>query len=131
MDLDGYEGFCTQCSWRIKSFENITACPNCGDSATPCGVDNQVNISINWQELRILCMWAEHYARHIGQPGTVFSIATRIKDQHPDQAPLTYSEEITQMERMFPSTSGQAELERDRMEYPPHDFGDHNEGDIQ
>ena len=42
-----YVGFCTTCSHKIESWDNLVCCPNCGSKGIPCGNENQVTISIN------------------------------------------------------------------------------------
>jgi len=77
--------------------EGTAACPNCNSRSIPCDVANDVNIKLNWHELRILCIWAENYGRSIGSQGTIYSIAQRIEDQaRGDKPPLTLAREISE-----------------------------------
>ena len=45
--------------------ESTCECPNCGTKSLPCLIVDDVNIKINWHELRILTIWAENWARQI------------------------------------------------------------------
>lgn len=98
-------GFCTECSYRIDSFEGLSGCPNCGSKGVPCSDDSQVTISINWHELRILHMWAERYAlEKLDGAGTVYSIAERVLKQVKDKWPnasLTLAQDIGQVKDHF------------------------------
>jgi hypothetical protein len=89
-------GFCTACGFKIKSFEGLNRCPNCDSNGRPCSDKDQVNISINWQELRILCIWAERWGnKECGGAGLIYNIAHRIQKQHPEfKCPLTLAEEV-------------------------------------
>lgn len=94
-------GFCTECGVRIVSFDGLTACPACGTTGIPCSDDNQVTVSVNWHELHLLCVWAEHYAHSIKSPGVVYAIARRLQQQFPDRHKLTLAAEIQEVKRQF------------------------------
>lgn len=111
MGIKKVEGFCTVCGSDILSFEGLSGCPNCDTKSVPCSYDKQVNISINWHELRLLVMWAENWYNHSlkdsdeDRMNVVFSIAERIRRQHPDlskDSPLTMAEEFQKIVDMFP-----------------------------
>ena len=102
-DLKEYEGFCTHCRFRIKSFKNLDKCPNCETKSIPCSSSDQVNISINWQELRILCHWAGKYGRKIDSQGVIYGIVHDIEKQHPDKTTLTFSGEFNELKKKFPN----------------------------
>lgn len=93
-------GFCIQCGHHFDTFDGLTQCPNCGTSDPPCMDTYQVNISINWHELAVLCIWAERWGHEkVGGAGVVYSITERIRKQHPEmaiQSPLTLSGQINQ-----------------------------------
>lgn len=92
------EGFCTNCSAVIESFEGLTRCPFCGDNGVPCSNANQVNVSVNIHELRVLCIWAENYERTLTDPkGTVYAIARRLKKQLRPDVVLTMRDEFQAM----------------------------------
>lgn len=100
-------GFCTACGYRLESFEGLNKCPACSSTSIPCDDSNQVLVSVNWHELRILVIWAENYARDKDLGDTVAVIARRLEDQHPDHAikiPLTLAGELRQLADRYPGT---------------------------
>lgn len=92
-------GFCTDCRFRVESFEGLMKCPNCGTKSSPCNDANQVTVSINWHELYLLCVWAENWGRQIKEAGIVYGIAQALEEQHPERHPLTLAGEINDMQR--------------------------------
>lgn len=90
------EGFCILCGCTVDTFTGLTECPNCHTKALPCHFAHQVDVTINLQELRVLCMLADAFAKHSGthDPNLVPAIAARIKGQLPQFAdePLTMLE---------------------------------------
>ena len=60
-----YAGYCTCCRLDIKSFAGLEKCPKCGTETVPCSYKNEVNIKINWHELRILTVYAENWLREV------------------------------------------------------------------
>jgi hypothetical protein len=99
------KGFCTSCRFEISSFVGLGKCPNCGTEGIPCDYENQVNISINWHELHLLFVWAEHYGRSINQAGLVFGIAHAVEAQFPERHKLTMSGEVNEMKKKYPGTT--------------------------
>lgn len=77
-------------------------CPECGNKSLPVDTDTRVSISITWQELRILSMWAERWASQCDEKGPdnqllkiVYGITDRIQAQHLDQRTgLTFRSEL-------------------------------------
>lgn len=121
-------GFCTHCSHRIESFDGLDCCPACGTRGIPCSDANQVSISINWHELRILIIWAENYQRSHPECGrVVYAIAKRIADQHPDRAkecPLTLAGEFGQLAEKYGEVSvNNPELRQDVAEQTGQELG--------
>ncbi len=92
-------GFCTTCSHKVASFDGLTCCPNCGSHGTPCSTDNQVTVSINTHELRLLCIWAENWGLSIKSPDVVYGIATRLRNQIGDRATLTMADEFAELRK--------------------------------
>lgn len=89
---------------EIKGFNR---CPKCSNTGIPYDPKEDVTIKINWHELRILTIWAEHWARSIKdkktQPElTVACIARRMQKQYPDKTPLTLAGEIENLKKEFP-----------------------------
>lgn len=96
-------GFCTSCGFEVESFEGLDKCPSCDTDGIPCKWSNQIDININWHELRILVMWAEfHWNKSIkdGNANPIYSIVERIRKQHPERIstnPLTLASEVQQI----------------------------------
>lgn len=88
------EGFCTHCGFQIEKFEGLRECPKCGTTGVPCKHEDQVEVSINLHELRILCIWAENWGQEINGPDVVYSIANRLKKQLPEKTSLTLADEF-------------------------------------
>ena len=83
-------------------------CPNCESRSIPALISDDVTVSINWQALRILVMWAENWDdKHIDDRyglRTVRMIAEKLEEQQPDLAkrlPLTLAGEIGQIRDHF------------------------------
>lgn len=96
-------GFCIQCgqATEIDLDGPRHNCPMCDAGENWLYFDqNQVNVSINWFELQILCIWAERWAHEkLGGAGTIYSIAERIGKQTPgrDSRTLTLAGQINQV----------------------------------
>ena len=118
-------GFCTECGYRVEAFDGLNTCPACGTSGLPCADDNQVDVSINWHELRILCIWAENWQRsHAPEARTIFAIAKRLHAQHPYRTPLTLAMELGQVAERFSDVSvSDPLLRRDIAEQTGHETG--------
>lgn len=92
--------------------EGSSCCPKCGTDSIPASITEDVNIKINWHELRILSIWAENWARQCdkkaleeGKPRKmllcIMSIAERLQRQHADKTPLTLFSEIRELRKEF------------------------------
>lgn len=124
-----HAGFCTLCSAKIETFDGLSACPKCGTTGKPCGYDDQVSISINYHELRVLCMWSENWAdRHAtkenatledkGMADTVKAIAERIRKQLPEgKRCITMRDEFGELTKAFPNFT--TNHPADEGEHPP------------
>ncbi len=106
-------GFCTECGGTVESFGGLEKCPFCGTKGVPCVFQDDVNIVINWHELRILCVWAENWALQCdkakdgGLQKTIISIMRRLHAQHLDKAqesPLSLLAEIAQIKEKYSGT---------------------------
>lgn len=101
---------CTVCrnEYTEDEIKGKTSCPGCNTRSIACDTANDVTIKINWHELRILCMWAENWARQTEKSGNpngpvlVSSIAGAIKQQHPERTPLTLAGEIRNIQKEHP-----------------------------
>ena len=81
-------GFCIECGYIVNSFDGLSSCPMCNSTSIPCSWKDQVNISINWHELRIIIMWAENWwnkTKKEEQMNPVFGVAERIRKQYPER----------------------------------------------
>lgn len=101
---------CVRCyrGFTEEQIAGATRCPFCGNKGVPMSPEEDVELKINWHELRILTIWAENYARqHIDRDptmmDTVFAIVGRLQDQYPSFAPLTLTGEIRQLKEKHPS----------------------------
>lgn len=106
-------GFCVNCGHRVESFDGLSACPKCGSTGVPCPDDSQVTVSVNWQELRVLGIWAENYQRTLKDGGPVYAIAKRLEAQHPTRAPLTLAGELGQLAKEYDISVSSPELRQD------------------
>lgn len=100
-----------------KQIENSNCCPKCGATGFPMSIKEDVEIHINWHELRILSLWAENWARLCDKDkiekaekekyrydpmiNTIYAIIKPLQEQCPSFAPLTLSGEIRQIEEEF------------------------------
>ncbi len=78
--------------------EDVHACSSCGTTSLPVRPEDDVTVVLNWQELRILGVWASNWA---GQPlfpedsrATLDAILKRLQAQHPDRTPLSLAAEL-------------------------------------
>lgn len=120
-------GFCLDCGHRVESFDGLDRCPACGSQSVPCANANQVDVSINWHELRVLVIWAENHQRDKQLGRTVYAIADRIAAQHPERAKacaLSLAGELGQLAQQFPDISvNSAALRRDIAEQTGEETG--------
>lgn len=101
---------CVICDFVVEDTTGLKACPRCGTTGLPCDTADDVTVKINWHELRILGIWAEHYANQIEPQSTptnssrqcIYSITRRLEVQFPDKSPLTLSGELRQLKKEFP-----------------------------
>ena len=102
-----------RCVIRLSGFteaqiEGKSACPNCGDKGVPMSPDQDVTLSINWHELRVLSLWAERWALKHSENNpemlkTVYAIASRLQEQCPSLTPLTLTGELKELKKQYPS----------------------------
>jgi predicted nucleic acid-binding Zn-ribbon protein len=104
---------CVLCNKEFteKEIENSTCCPNCGCKGIPVAPENDVNVKINWHELRILVIWAENWAHQIAKsdpekydyaPESIYAIAHRLEKQHPKKGSLSLAGEIKELRQHYP-----------------------------
>lgn len=96
---------CTACGFEVTkgASRDLRACPRCGDTSAPMAIADDVEIKVNWHELRVLGIWAEQWASRLdgNEQRIVNVICGRIHAQHPEKAPLTMSSEIGQVRQEF------------------------------
>ncbi len=79
----------------------------------PCAIKHDVQVSINWHELRILVMWADNWDELCAKkdlehkPGVVKAIAAQLMKFKPasNAGGLTLFEEIAELQQTFPGAS--------------------------
>ena len=93
--------WCTACGKRFTSRELVAvhACPACGSKGVPCATSEDVQVFINWHELRILGIWATNWAARFDETMsdsklTLQGILGRLERQYPDNPPLTLFAEL-------------------------------------
>lgn len=123
------EGFCSHCHIDIPSFAGLTACPNCGTRGIPCAYDEEMTITINLHELRILTYWAERWSmrlRELGEPNAlIYAIALRLKRNNPALAglELTLADELDSLRQAgIPFQTNLPGLEDHQPPEAPHDL---------
>lgn len=100
------EGFCTVCNAVIESFNGLKCCPSCNTKSVPCSNKDQVTVSINIHELRILCMWSEQWVMKMrdeqeqaSSAKTIRAIVHRLSKQIPKNSCLLLSDEIEELKK--------------------------------
>lgn len=118
---------CVICGEEFKNDEigeNVEKCPNCGTESIPCDIEDDVQIKINWHELRILSIWAENWARQLDQTKsdkeernllTILTIAQRLQEQQPDKLPLTLYGEIKELRNELGDENIVTDLDDDKL----------------
>jgi len=98
-----------------KEMEGASRCPNCGTTSSPISSNEDIEIKINYHELRILIIWAERWASDHADTDpsmqtVLYKIARRLEKQHPERSkecPLTFLGELEQLKTL--SSTGQIE----------------------
>lgn len=135
MDPKDIVARCTQCDHEVTrevQDRGLRCCPKCETTSLPCDPADDVEVKVNWHELRILVMWSERWASLDGIPKdesesmlrTVRAIARRISAQHADRAgklPLTFLGEIKQLRDAFGKVEQNVVREEEPPLYPPTD----------
>jgi len=92
--------------FTYKEIEDINCCPNCGCKDSPCSIQEDLKIKINWHELRILTIWASNWAYKMCEESSVTcleKIIGRLNKQKPSKefAPLTLKEEAQELANYY------------------------------
>lgn len=113
-DHEGDHAWASQPTWRFKSdpdkttrciqcdaefseadldlvkeeldLKQVTCCPRCQTRSIPCDISRDLYVPVNWQELRILCMWATNWADKLDDQAkaTMAAIVRRLEAQRKD-----------------------------------------------
>jgi hypothetical protein len=71
----------------------------------PMAIADDVTISINWHELRILTIWATNYANdkfpNSDSRRNLQKIINRLHRQHPDRLALTLAGEMVELRKAY------------------------------
>lgn len=104
---------CLNCSHEIHLDNNgdepkLAQCPKCKDKSQPANPKEDFWFKINWQELRILFIWAERWVLQVSDEhaqarmATVLSrIGDRIKKQTNQEMILFLTDEINQLKNQL------------------------------
>ena len=103
---------CSLCGKEFtdEEIEGVMKCPNCGTKSLPCAISDDVEIKINWHELRILVIWAENWARKCDAEESdreekmmlsIMTIAERLQRQFPEKTKLTLFAEIRELRKDY------------------------------
>lgn len=136
-EIDGVGVWCTRCGSKFSYAETsgVSGCPKCGTRGIPCAAIDDVQVKINWHELRILVIWAERWAHKSdearaealerGEPvgetmmPMVHAIARRLQEQHPSEDPLTFAGEMAELAQVCPGAEAHGLPQADETMLPP------------
>jgi DNA-directed RNA polymerase subunit RPC12/RpoP len=99
---------CVVCRTEFNNSELKDAehgCPVCGYKGLTMLTNGDLNIDINWFELRTICMWAESLALEVGDEHSVnafYGIVKAIKDQLPECGKITIHEKSPSIDEIEP-----------------------------
>lgn len=90
--------------------KNIETCPNCNTKWPPCRIDEDVNLKINWFDLRLLAnfavRWSDSLTEDEGNARAVLqAVLKRISQHRPKDAPaLTIYQEVKELQQIMPNS---------------------------
>lgn len=102
---------CTKCYGEFSKEEtkNVSCCPKCGSKGVPMLISQDVEIKINWHELRILCSWAENLAEvkcDEDSRSMLEAMMNRLDKYRPEGgAALTLTREVKELQEVYPETT--------------------------
>jgi hypothetical protein len=117
---------CTKCYEEFCDEEgkNVSCCPKCGSKGVPMSISQDVEIKINWHELRILANWAEYWAEEkceLDSKDTLQAILDRLEKYRPEGgAALTLAREVKDLQEVYPETTL---VRGDKILVPPRRIG--------
>jgi hypothetical protein len=93
---------CVTCGGEFteEQIQGATACPTCGDKGVPVDPANDVELRINWHELRLLTIWSDNWARENCDEGARrahAAILRRLRAQHPEKSGLTILDDAQEL----------------------------------
>ena len=117
-EVNGIFCVCVVCRRPYSKAEvgDMETCLECGVGIKPMLPRDNVAISINWAELKILSNWAEAYAlayqaHYPDMLKAVYAITNEMENQHIFKAPLTTARELGVMKEKNPLMPIQGPLE--------------------
>jgi len=117
---------CTKCYEEFSEEEtkNVSCCSKCGCKGLPMSISQDVEIKINWHELRLLCNWAENWAVEKCDDdarSTFEAIADRLEKYRPEGgAALTLTQEVKDLQEVYPDAML---VKGDKVLVPPRNVG--------
>ena len=100
---------CTVCEAEFADDVTRNACPACGTASIPCAIADDVQVTINWHELRCLTIWASNWATDhpatMGEAAKALATILRRLDRFRPKngAALTLAAEVRELQEKYPS----------------------------
>ncbi len=97
---------CIVCRTEFENDElkGNEGCPVCGYQGLTMLTNGDLNIDINWFELRLICMWAESLALEVGDTHSMnafYGVVKAIKEQLPDCGKITMFDNSPEADNEF------------------------------
>ena len=98
---------CIECrsEFTMEESSGKNACPKCGSTSLPMRISDDVDLKINWHELRIICIWASNFAteKFPDTPAerTLKTVVARLEAQHPEKSALTMDGDVAETARVL------------------------------
>ena len=104
--------YCLQCKTEFIDEElncpDVNCCPKCQTTITPVWSDEDINVTINWFSLRVLCNWAVRWSDTCSNFSEdarlcLFLILKDLVKYRPPNSPaLTVYQEVKELQKQFP-----------------------------
>ena len=108
-EVDGVYARCMICAapFAHQDVTDAHECPQCKTKIEPMHPLDDVEVKVNWLELRVLVQFAERMATEkketVGDlPKCVYAIASRIETQHPSMPALSLAGEMRELKEHNP-----------------------------
>jgi len=85
-----------------KELEGNQGCPVCGYQGLTMLTNGDLNIDINWFELRLICMWAESLVLEVGDTHSMnafYGAVKAIKNQLPNCGKITMFDKAPEVDK--------------------------------